>query len=160
MLIFFSMQDASVVRLYAHAPPSNDQCSGAIVIPSTGPFVYLTEAVDITGAGSTGDPALPSCQSDISRSVWYCALFFVYLCSLLTWLPCGDRFTFTPVTANQFSFSTCANTAPGTTAPDTVITIYTSASSSCSGINNQVSGRCINLTIYEFSRTFHANFLQ
>ena len=92
--------------------PSNDLCSGAEVIPAAGPFPYATAVTaDITDATLTGDPPLPSCQTDISRSIWY---------------------TFTPLTTATYTISSCADAPTGTTVTDTVMAIYTSGSG-CAG---------------------------
>src|SRR4026208_1127130 len=59
----------------AAVPPSNDQCSGAEVIPGAGPFPFLTLQRIIDGAGNVGDPPLPppqtSFDTNITHSVWY-----------------------------------------------------------------------------------------
>jgi hypothetical protein len=93
------------------APPVNDACGGALVIPNT--FPYLTPVVDVAAATTNGDPVLPPigpCRSGpVSRSVWY---------------------VFTPATTALYTISTCTDTA--TTLPDTVIVIYT-ASANCAG---------------------------
>src|SRR5437867_688879 len=54
------------------APPPNDQCDFAEVIPGNGPFPYLTTLVpDITDATTTGDPPAPLCGgASRSRSLW------------------------------------------------------------------------------------------
>ena len=91
--------------------PANDLCAGAIVIPPAGPFPHLTTAVDITNATTTGDPPLPSCQTSVSRSIWY---------------------TFTPATTGSYTISSCQTEAPNSTLPDDVLTIYTSAAG-CAG---------------------------
>lgn len=91
--------------------PANDLCGGAEVIPAAGPFPYTTgTTADITDAGVTGDPPLPSCQNDISRSIWY---------------------RFTPSASAQYMISSCAGAPTGTTVADTVMAIYTAAS--CAG---------------------------
>lgn len=101
------------------APP-NDQCAGAEVIPAAGPFPYQTAVTsDVTGAGVTGDPAAPSCQPDVSRSVWY---------------------KFTPATPGNYTFSSCADAPTGTTVDDTVIAVYSSAGA-CSGLS-ELGGAC------------------
>jgi len=103
----------------AGAPP-NDQCAGAEVIPASGPFPYQTAVTaDITGAGVTGDPAAPSCQPDVSRSVWY---------------------KFTPTSAGNYTFSSCADAPTGTTVDDTVIAVYASTGA-CSGLS-EIDGAC------------------
>jgi hypothetical protein len=93
------------------APPFNDTCAGALVIPNT--FPYLTPLVDIRDATTNGDPVLPPtglCRSGpVSRSVWY---------------------VFTPNATALYTISTCTDTA--TTLPDTVLAIYT-ADGQCAG---------------------------
>ena len=83
-------------------PPSNDLCSGAIAIPATGPFPYLTATVDITNATSTGDPT-PSCQTSSNHGIWY---------------------TFTPTVTGTYTFSTCSSVT-STTVSDDILSIYT-----------------------------------
>ncbi len=61
---------------------------------------------------------MPTCQSLVSRSVWY---------------------TFTPVTSGRYVFSTCAEAPTGTTVDDTVIAVYTSATG-CAGPFTEVGG--------------------
>ncbi|MDB6035180.1 MAG: C-terminal target protein [Verrucomicrobiales bacterium] len=83
------------------AAPANDLCSGALVIPSAGPFPYLTQVItNISEATITGDPVL-SCSANKSRSVW---------------------FRFSPAVSGTYAFSTAADTA--TTLPDTVMGLY------------------------------------
>ena len=94
----------------AQAPPVNDNCSGALVIPPTGPFPYLTPITpDITGASTNGEPRFPSCGYILSRSIWY---------------------TFTPDATASYAFSVCDDTA--TTVVDTVMAIYGSTAG-CAG---------------------------
>ena len=100
--------------------PSNDQCAGAEVVPSAGPFPYLTAVTaDITDATTTGDPALPSCQSNVSRSIWY---------------------RFTPTLTASYTISSCADAPTASTLDDTVIAIYTSSTSACGGTYTQLAG--------------------
>ncbi len=92
------------------ATPPNDECSGAINIPSTTGFPVFSPVVDITEASiGSNDPALPTCldfdDTGVDRSVW---------------------FTFTPQDAGPFVISTCENTPTATTVQDTVLTLYTS----------------------------------
>ena len=102
--------------------PSNDLCAGAEVIPAAGPFPYLTAVTsDITDATTTGDPPLPSCQTNVSRSIWY---------------------RFTPSATATYDFSTCASDGTASTVDDTVIAIYTSSTSACGGIYTQVPAAC------------------
>ena len=97
--------------------PANDQCAGAIVIPPAGPFPHLTAPVDVTFATTTGDPPLPSCQTSVSRSIWY---------------------TFTPAVTGSYTISSCQTEAPASTLPDIVLAIYTGAS--CAGPFTQLAG--------------------
>jgi len=100
--------------------PANDQCGGAAVIPAAGPFPYLTTTVsDITGATITGDPPTPSCQSLLSRSIWY---------------------SFTPAATASYSFSICADAPTATTVDDTVMAIY-AGNGACSGLS-ELPGGC------------------
>src|SRR5207244_3820930 len=98
--------------------PANDLCAGAVVIPPAGPFPFLTSPVDITNATITGDPPIPSCQTNVSRSIWY---------------------SFTPAVTGSYTISTCQTDAPASTLPDDVITIYTSAAG-CAGPFTQLAG--------------------
>ncbi|MBK8711927.1 MAG: T9SS type A sorting domain-containing protein [Niastella sp.] len=96
-------------------PPANDICSGAIVIPSAGPFPVLTSVVNNASATDTNDP-VGTCQSNVRKGLWY---------------------SFTPSTTGQYKISTCQSDAPGSTLSDDVLTIYTSASG-CTGPFTQV----------------------
>ncbi len=103
------------------AGPPNDQCSGAIAIPSAGPFPYVTDRVDSFFATKAGDPPAPSCQSDVAYSVWY---------------------TFTPSATSVYSIATCVSaTDEEFPLTDSVMAIYTSANG-CSGPFTQVPGAC------------------
>ncbi|MDB6123149.1 MAG: hypothetical protein JWQ71_2142 [Pedosphaera sp.] len=97
------------LRISQPVAPANDGCVGAEIIPSSGPFPYLTAVADITLATITGDPPAPSCNTNFSRSVWY---------------------RFVPGTSAVYTLSTCSDTA--TTVYDTLLTIYTSPSG-CGG---------------------------
>jgi hypothetical protein len=98
-------------------PPSNDNCSGAEVIPGAGPFPLLTSVVaDITEATRDADPPNPSCQTSLSRSIWY---------------------TFMPSTTAIYTISSCADAPTATTVDDTVIGVYTSAGG-CAGPFTQI----------------------
>jgi hypothetical protein len=93
--------------------PANDLCTGAEVIPAAGPFPYLTSITsDITDATTAGDPSVPSCQTNVSRSIWY---------------------RFTPSTSATYTISTCAIDGTATTVDDSVMAIYTSAIGTCGG---------------------------
>ena len=90
------------------APP-NDRCDGAEAIPGAGPFPYLTSVTaDIGSATTFGDPPVPSCQPNLSRSIWY---------------------SFTPAAGGRYDFSVCAGGPSGTTVDDTVMALYTAAGS-------------------------------
>src|SRR5262245_2835847 len=102
------------------APPANDVCAQAIVVPGAGPYPYLSPVVDLADAGISGDPPAPSCQSSVSRSVW---------------------FAFTPAIDNEYTFSLCPEAPTATTVEDTVLAIYTSAGG-CGGPFAQVAGGC------------------
>lgn len=98
--------------------PANDTCAGAEVIPPAGPFPYLTTVTaDITDATSAGDPPLPTCQTSVSRSIWY---------------------RFTPTATATYIISSCADVPTGTTVDDTVMAIYTSSSGNCGGTYTQI----------------------
>lgn len=102
--------------------PANDDCSGAEVIPGAGPFPHLTAVTaDITMATATGDPASPSCQPSVQRSIWY---------------------TFTPTATGLYTISSCSDAPTGTTVEDTVIGVYTSSTSACGGTYTEVPGGC------------------
>src|SRR4030095_2364371 len=89
-----------------HAPqvaPTNDLCAGAEAIPGAGPFPISTNVTaDITDATVTGDQPLPSCQTNVSRSIWY---------------------PFMPTASGIYTISTCAFDGTSTTADDTVMAI-------------------------------------
>jgi len=103
---------AALPRTTPLVAPANDLCSGAEVIPGAGPFPYSTAITgDISDATTTGDPAAPSCQTSVSRSIWY---------------------SFTPATTADYIISTCADAPTNTTVDDTVMGIYTSTGS-CAG---------------------------
>ncbi|MBP7147259.1 MAG: DUF11 domain-containing protein [Acidobacteria bacterium] len=87
-------------------PPPNDDCSNAVTIP-TASFPVLTDTVDVTAATTTGDPAF--CATT-SHTAWY---------------------TFTPTVSATYTVTSCQASAPGTTATDTVLGVYTAAS--CGG---------------------------
>lgn len=93
------------------APPANDLCTGAELIPGAGPFPFVTTTSDLMEATTVGDPPAPrDCyDSDaISRSLWY---------------------QFTPTTTGLYTVSTKDN---GTTVLDTLLGVYTSAAG-CDG---------------------------
>jgi uncharacterized repeat protein (TIGR01451 family) len=89
------------------APPPNDDCSAAEAIPGAGPFPYLTSTIDVAAATTTGDPALCAATS---HTAWY---------------------TFTPAATATYTITSCQQSAPGTTATDTVLGVFTAGS--CAG---------------------------
>lgn len=106
------------VEVLPLAAPANDFCAGAEMIPGAGPFPYLTGAYDITDATTIDDPPLPSCQTDLSRSIW---------------------FSFTPAQGGSYALSLCADGPTGTTVDDTVLAVY-EATGDCSGLTEVVGG--------------------
>jgi hypothetical protein len=89
------------------APPSNDTCVGAIVIPGAGPFPVNTTPVDVTDATVGGDPPTPSCfiAGTLNRSIWY---------------------TFTPSVTATYTLTTCQSDGAATTLDDPIMSVYTS----------------------------------
>lgn len=102
----------TTVQLLVTKPeiPGNDRCVGAEVIPSAGPFPYLTSIQDTYRATVLNDPpAAPCVASNVaSRSVWY---------------------KFNPSSSGAYYFSTCTNSTK-TRVYDTMIAVYT-ASAGC-----------------------------
>ncbi len=92
------------------APPPNDLCIGAEVIPGAGPFPFFSSTNDVTEAATLGDPLAPTnCYSgDIARSLWY---------------------RFTPAASGTYTVST-KDTA--TTVVDTLMGVYISPAG-CAG---------------------------
>jgi len=102
------------------APPMNDKCPGAEVIPAAGPFPHLTSLVEDLGqATTTGDPA-PSCVNSFSRGIWY---------------------SFTPAATAEYRISTCSPPT-NTTVYDTVLSVYTSSNGTCNGAMIEVANGC------------------
>ena len=102
--------------LNAAAPPANDTCAGALVLPGEGPFPYLTPVIDVLTATTNGDPFLPDyCQgnSNVAHSVW---------------------FKFTPAVSALYTLSLGPDTATdlGDGNNDTVLALY-SAPGGCGG---------------------------
>jgi hypothetical protein len=94
------------------APP-NDLCAGAEVINGAGPFpICSAVTADVTDATTAGDPPAPSCQTTLSRSIWY---------------------KFTPTTTSTYTLTTCAGNGSATTVDDTVMAIYTSSGGASCG---------------------------
>jgi hypothetical protein len=83
--------------------PDNDAPSGAVLIPTAGPFPWFSPVIaSIASATTTGEPT-PSCAGSFSRSVWY---------------------RFTPPYTNWYVIATDQT---ATSVADTVLAIYTSA---------------------------------
>ncbi|HKX62613.1 MAG TPA: hypothetical protein VJS65_12225 [Verrucomicrobiae bacterium] len=133
MLVVFAL--ATTLSALA-APPANDTCAGAVVIPSNATFPYLTPILtNINEATLTNDPIpSPSCIVGAARGVWY---------------------QFTPPQTGTYSFSTGADTA--TTAFDTILGVFTApngcasmpveyACNDDSGAANNLAGLSTNLT--------------
>lgn len=102
------------------APPMNDKCPGAEVIPPAGPFPHLSSVVEDLGqATTTGDP-FPSCVNSFSRGIWY---------------------SFTPSATAEYRISTCSPPT-ATTVYDTVLAVYTSSNGTCNGSMIQIANGC------------------
>ena len=96
------------LSVLAAAPPVNDTCAGALIIPRSGPFPHLTPVVDATAATVAASDPLPSNPfliPGVTRSVWY---------------------QFTPAAAGSYTLSTCSDAGSATTVNDTVLGVYTS----------------------------------
>ena len=108
------------------APPSNDDCTGAIVIPS-GSLPVVTAAVDITDATPQDvDETILSCATT-DRTIWY---------------------SFTPAITAGYVISTCnGNGATGSTVYDTVLAVYESTGGGCPQATqlgcNDTAGGCV-----------------
>ncbi len=115
MLALLMTWCAGMHSTLAGPPPVNDQCAGALVVPSAGPFpVFLPSPNDnlpIAGASDVGDPPLPVFpgleRTNLAHSVW---------------------FKFTPADSGLYTFSTGVDTY--TAFRDTAMIIYT-ASGDC-----------------------------
>src|SRR5437867_293161 len=110
-LVFFNALSA-----LGATPPANDTCGGAVLIPGSGPFPYLTPTIpDMRPATDAGDPSPTNCAIGATRGVWY---------------------TFTPAANALYTFSTGFDTA--TTLFDPVMALYTSANG-CAGPLTEVA---------------------
>ena len=98
------------------AVPSNDNCTGAEIIPNSVTGVYLTSVKDTYLATTVNDPPSPPCQTAGARSVWY---------------------KFTPDTSGAYIFSTCTN-GTQTRIYDTLLAVYT-ASAGCGSVFTPVT---------------------
>lgn len=114
----------SLAQAVPSAPPPNDTCAGAEVIPANGPFPHRTIIRDISSATTNGDPVAPSCllysPTNLTRSVWY---------------------SFRPATSSRYQISSCSDAPTATTVDDTVMAIYSSANG-CAGPLVQITGGC------------------
>jgi len=92
------------------APPPNDGCNGAEVIPADASFPYFTTLIpDVREATGRDDPS-PICTSNANHSVWY---------------------RFSPTNSAHYTCS--VGTDSGTTLPDTDIAVYESPTANCGG---------------------------
>ncbi len=91
-------------------PPANDDCVGAIATGFGGPIPTRTAAVNNANASNGTDPA-HTCQASSGNGIWY---------------------TYVPAVTGSYTFSTCQLDAPGSTIPDAILSIYTSAGG-CAG---------------------------
>lgn len=102
-------------------PPPNDTCAAADDVPGAGPFPWVGAVRDAAGATDAGDPPPPSCQPDVSRSLWY---------------------RFTPAATTEYTFTLCADAPTETTLEDTVLAIYTAPNGRCDGGLDEIAGGC------------------
>ncbi|MCE2966487.1 MAG: GC-type dockerin domain-anchored protein [Phycisphaerales bacterium] len=90
-------------KVTAELPPANDTCAGAIsvnTLPGFGiPFTVPAQSINF--ALAVGDPTVTCAAA--TKSVWY---------------------TFTPTVSTSYFLSTCPTEAPGTTAANTFISVY------------------------------------
>ncbi|MCI0743900.1 MAG: hypothetical protein L0Y58_00705 [Verrucomicrobia subdivision 3 bacterium] len=103
---------AGFSRVADAAGPTNDFCSGAVVIPPAGPFPYFTVPRDIEEATNTVGEPIAACQEFIARSIWY---------------------SFTPSANAAYTITTCTDAGTATTVADTVLALYRS-SGGCAGV--------------------------
>jgi hypothetical protein len=95
------------------APPANDTCQGALVVPGNGPFPYLTPVItNINAATLTGDPSASSAG-----------------CGTIVTTSGGIWFVFTPQNSGTYHISVSDDTE--TTVLDTFMAVYQTAT--CSG---------------------------
>jgi|GEM_PF-2601791 len=88
--------------------PQNDFCSGAVVIPTAGP--YTTAAYSNVNANDVSDPAI-TCQANSHKGIW---------------------FSFIPPTTGSYTISTCQSVAPLSDITDNTLGVFTSAAG-CTG---------------------------
>ena len=104
---------AARTHAQAFTVPSNDDCSGAIVIPD-GPFPVASAITnDVPDATDAGDPGATCAPTE--HGVWY---------------------SFTPSTTAIYQVTTCGSGTAGTppdNRPDTVMQIITTSDNTCSG---------------------------
>lgn len=104
----------------AHAAPINDTCSGAEVIPPSGPFPHSTTLVPDLGMATTAGDPMPSCVTTFSRGIWY---------------------SFTPAETAEYQIATCSPPT-ATTIDDSVLVIYTSSDGTCGGTKTELANGC------------------
>ncbi|MBS1149067.1 MAG: hypothetical protein H6Q89_765, partial [Myxococcaceae bacterium] len=108
------------VNVVTPTVPANDQCAGALVIP-TATFPVTTAVVDIGNATNTNDQVPSTCTTNVGFGVWW---------------------TFAPTTTADYTIASCASGPTATTVPDTVLSIFTSSTGTCTGTMVQVGGGC------------------
>ena len=127
-----SLASASETVLQPTVAPTNDECAnalrfdqdfnGSIINPGGNPpagnanltLPALTAPVNVAEATTGANDPAASCQTDVSRSVWY---------------------TFTPTITGQYFISSCADAPTRTTVIDPIISIYT-APAGCGAASN------------------------
>ena len=98
------------------APPANDTCAGAIVVPGV---PYLSPVIDILDATTNGDPVPVPALGELKRSIW---------------------FRFVPAASALYTLSVAEDTETKfVDLTDTVMGLYTSASG-CGGPWTLVAG--------------------
>jgi len=129
----YSLNSNTITFTTLALPPANDDCAGALVIPPSGPFPYLTTVVDNTGATNTNDPT-NTCQANANAGVWY---------------------SFTPSQSGSYTLSLCQSDAPLSTISDNVLSIFTS-SNGCAGPFTELicdDDGCTNLAFQAYANT-------
>jgi hypothetical protein len=116
MSCLFSLAGILTVSLGSSlaAPPPNDTCEGAVMVPSSAVLPYLTEVItNVSAATMVNDPSPPTTCYGGTDPVFH-----------------GIWFVYQPNASGNYTFSVSGDTA--TTLPDTAMAIYSSAGN-CQG---------------------------
>ncbi|MBX7222138.1 MAG: pre-peptidase C-terminal domain-containing protein, partial [Blastocatellia bacterium] len=122
---------------------ANDVCSGAEVIPASGPFPYVSSIANISGNTSTGDPTAASCFTVGTNgffSVWYTFTPTTTSSYRITTSATGE---IDPVASTSSFFApaptfTSIGDGSGSFESDTILALYTSAGG-CAGPFTQLT---------------------